>query len=183
MTKTFKVEINGFSITGLKTMVGEDGYITRCNLLFGGRKIGEYFDPADGGAYRFYCAPGFSESAIENAVGTFPSFERDYGLGKEYSTVRWSIGILVDELIDKKGETKAFAKACETNSDLVTINSWKDRRSWMMHIPHSFTDEQTQKAVAKGMLEKKCKEYQWKRYCKEDDFCVNNTVITADMLK
>lgn len=183
MAKTSMPDINGFTFSSLKTMVGEDGYITRCNLLFEGRKVGEYFDPADGSQYRFYAEKDFSESRIEEVIGSFPPVTRDYGLGPKLSTVPYSIGIMVDELIRKRDLLKTLVKYQAKDKDLVTVDCWERNQGWLIGVPRLMGDEQMRKALAGLMVEKGVEKYESRRYRSTEDLNDRNTKVTIDMLR
>lgn len=102
--------INGFTLKGLKTMMGRDGYMINCTLLFNGKKCGDYINQGDGSEYIFYPAEGFSQMGIENALRRFPMIDtHDEELN--LPPIHWNIGILVDRLIGQKETLKEPRKA------------------------------------------------------------------------
>lgn len=143
--ETFRPSINGFSIRGLKTMLGTDGYITRCSLLKDGRKVGEYFDPADGGPYDFTPSKGIARDDIERQIASFPRIHRDYGF--ELPDVDWDIGILVDELVNLGDRFKAYRKAKDRGFHLATIDIWRTGQHFTADVPMVFDDRQAKEGI------------------------------------
>ena len=146
---TFRPSINGYSIRGLKTMLGKDGYITRCSLLKDGKKVGDYFDPADGGPYDFTPSVGVSEQTLEKEISSFPRIHRDYGF--ELPEVDWDIGILVDELVNLGDRFKAFKKAMNRGFHMATIDVWKTGQHFTADVPKVFDDSQSREGIATVM--------------------------------
>lgn len=147
--ETFRPSINGYSIRGLKTMLGTDGYITRCSLLKDGRKVGEYFDPADGGPYDFTPSKGIARDDIERQIASFPRIHRDYGF--DLPDIDWDIGILVDELVNLGDRLKAYRKAKDRGFHLATIDVWKSGQHYMADVPIGFADDKAKEGIAAVM--------------------------------
>lgn len=183
MAKAFNPDINGFTINAVKTLFGTDGYITRCNLLFNGKKVGEYFDPADGGPYDFTAANGFNAVAVERTVAAFPAFERDFGMGKEFSKVRWDIGILVDELLRLKDLSKVMSKTLAIGREMVVVSCWERNAEWSVQIPEGQTDRQIDAGIGKLMAGKKLPKYEWKRCSIPENLCIRNSEVKESSLR
>lgn len=185
MPKGFTPNFNGFTISSLKTMIGEEGLITSCNLLFKGKKLGSYFDAADGSMYRFYPEIGFSEQSINEVLKAFPTITIDCEFDDEISStpLHWDIGLLVEELVSKKEMQKQLKKALETSRDLLVINSKKQGRSWTATIPNSMSDKEADMIVAKQLVMQKCNSYDIKRYRSLEDLNTQNTEVDILMFK
>lgn len=183
MKKTFNPDINGFTANAVKEIQGTDGCVIRCNLLFNGRKVGEFFDPSNGRPYSFKASVGFRSSAIESTVASFPDLKTAFGSGAECTAVRWDIGILVEELIRLKDMSNALAKAADRTMDLVTVDSLERNAEWMVQIPRSMTDGEAAMEISMIMERMKIQNYEWKRYTESVDLCISNTQVTEDMLR
>lgn len=178
---TFRPSINGYSIRGLKTMLGTDGYITRCSLLKDGRKVGEYFDPADGGPYAFTPADGISGQGLEKEISSFPRIHRDYGF--DLPDIDWDIGILVDELVNLGDRFKAYRKAKDRGFHLATIDVWKSGQHYMADVPIDFTDDKAKEGIATVMGRQLGKEADLEItiYRSESDFTILLKETTNEM--
>lgn len=66
--KRFHPSINGFSITNVKTMPSEDGYVIYAEVLFNNQTIGRFIDKGDVSEYSFYANAPYSTRKIENVV-------------------------------------------------------------------------------------------------------------------
>ena len=164
--------INGFTLKGLKTMMGRDGYMVNCTLLFNGRKCGDFLDQGDGSEYTFYPVEGFTQRGIENALRRFPLIDtRD----EEFALppVHWNIGILVDRLIGIKETLKEFRKAQKKGYELAIVtNNWTNGYYTVL-VPTKASDEELKKVIDDGMKKKGIDDYSWKRYRTEDDLTEN----------
>lgn len=137
---TFTPSINGFSIKSVKTMPSKDGYALYCKVYFNDKKIGDFVDKGDGGEYSFYADKPYSTSKIESVVRSFPPVVRDYGFG--LIETEYSIGILVDDLLEMRETAKHVKKLEGTGRDYLRIDNWKSGRHLYAEIPSNMSDQQ-----------------------------------------
>lgn len=116
-----KVKINDFAISGLQMMESTDGYAIRCNLIYKGKPLGVFFDKGDGSDYYFYPEKGHTQMEVEMMLEgeDFPPID---GLLPDLPPMRWNIGILVENLIERKDLDDRIAKAKKDGRDLVVID-------------------------------------------------------------
>lgn len=112
---TFRPSINGFSLSGLRTMPGMDGLVIKCNILLSGRKIGEFFDDGWGSGGSFAPCKGYKEELGLNQVlaQAFPPLEIEADSGwtaEKLPPVDMSISILVGKLVALEEDYKTFRK-------------------------------------------------------------------------
>ena len=171
--------INGFTLKGLKTMMGRDGYMVNCTLLFNGymvnctllfngRQCGDFLDQGDGSEYTFYPAEGFTQISIENALRRFPLIDtQDKEL--DLPPIHWNIGILVDRLIGIKETLKELRKAQKKGYELAIVTNNKTGGYYTILVPPPASDETLTEVIDDGMRKKGIEDYSWKRYRSEDD--------------
>ena len=174
--------INGFTLKGLKTMTGHDGYMVNCTLLFNGKNCGDYIDQGDGSEYMFYPADGFSQIGIENALRRFPLIDtHDEELN--LPPIHWNIGILVDRLIGQKETLKDFRKAQKKGYELAIITDNKTNGFYTVLVPPQSSDEALVAVIDNGMKKKGIDDYSWKRYRTEDDISESYIDLKTEDLK
>ena len=160
--------INGFTLKGLKTMMGRDGYMVNCTLLFNEKKCGDYIDQGDGSEYTFYPAEGFTQRGIENALRRFPLIDtHDEEL--DLPPIHWNIGILVDRLIGIKETLKEFRKVQKKGYELAIVTNNRTNGFYTVLVPPASSDKALGKVIDDGMRKKGIDDYSWKRYRTEDD--------------
>ena len=145
--------INGFTLKGLKTMMGRDGYMVNCTLLFNEKKCGDYIDQGDGSEYTFYPAEGFTQRGIENALRRFPLIDtHDEEL--DLPPIHWNIGILVDRLIGVKETLKEFRKAQKKGYELAIVTNNRTNGYYTVLVPPASSDKALGKVIDDGMRKK-----------------------------
>lgn len=174
--------INGFTLKGLKTMMGRDGYMVNCTLLFNGKKFGDYIDQGDGSEYIFYPAEGFSQLGIENALRRFPLIDT-HDEEPELPPIHWNIGILVDRLIGQKETLKEFRKAQKKGYELAIITNNRTGGFYTVLVPPTSSDEALKKVIDDGMRKKGIDDYSWKRYRTENDLIESYIELKIDDLR
>ena len=105
-------------------MESTDGYAIRCRLLYKGKSLGMYFDKGDGSEYYFYPENGHRQAEVEDMLKgeDFPPID---SLLPDLPPLSWNIGILVEELINRKDLDDRIAKAKKEDKDLVVIDDEK----------------------------------------------------------
>ena len=116
MGKTFRPSINGVSIAGVKTFMGQDGYGLSCTVYLNGKKAGVYTDTADGNLFgEFYgdrkpldelvkkmpkrpIGDLMTEVELEDLVNDLYNLNEEYKIWKRYNSKGgYSIGIVYDK--------------------------------------------------------------------------------------
>lgn len=115
-----EARVKDFSITGLQMMESTDGYAIRCNLLYKGRRLGEFLDKGDGGEYYFYPENGHTQAEVE-AMLTGEDFPPIDNLFPDMPPLGWNIGILVEHLIERRDIDERIAKAKREGRDLIIV--------------------------------------------------------------
>lgn len=123
MATTFNPSINGYSITSLKMMEGEDGYSIRCKLYKNSKALGEFYDKGDGSMYEFFPVKGKSEQEIENNIKAELPPCSTYDDGEP---MYYDIEILVNKLICLKDYYKAWKKKAPKNYWVIKCLSEND---------------------------------------------------------
>ncbi len=177
-----KVSINGFSISALKQMAGYEGYVTSCNLLFNGKKIAGYYDAGDGGEYDLWPERGYSRCKIEEAVASFKPMDKDYGLGE--GPIEWNVGILVEEIINRKADAKYFDKLWTSkHMFLAVVHCWKMNKHWYMEFPMNYKDDMVAEAVKKAMEKHGITDYTYEFYWCADQFETKADFVCEESMK
>ena len=119
-----EAKIRDFTISGLQMMESTDGYAIRCRLIYKGKSLGMFFDKGDGSEYYFYPENGHTQVEVEVMLSgeDFPPIDN---LLPDLPPISWNIGILVEELINRKDIDDRVAKAKEEGKDLVVIDDEK----------------------------------------------------------
>lgn len=167
MPKIITPNINGFSISKLKTMQGEDGYIIRCCLHRNGKLLGEFFDKGDGSEYMFYPCLAHSQSEIEEILQSFPMIESE---DEGYPSINWNIGILVDRLIEKKELLKLFRQAKKEKNSLIAVHDTEHNFDYTFLCSETMTGDKLKSELASLTIEKDIKHFKWTRFDSEEDF-------------
>lgn len=115
-----EARIKDFSISGLQMMESTDGYAIRCRLIYKGSSLGMYFDKGDGSDYYFYPENGHTQAEVEDML-TGEDFPPIDNLFPDLPPLDWNIGILVEELIERRDLDDRIAKAKKEGRDLVVV--------------------------------------------------------------
>ena len=175
-----RAEINGFSISSLKTMQGLEGWITRCNILFKGKKIGSYFNDGNGGAYNFYPESSYSSEKIERVISTFPRIERDFGY--DLPLVDWDMGILVEELVEKGKTLAQYRLAEKQGRHLVEGIDWKRDIAIRINMDPTLSDWEAETILMQSFKRSNGTISEWHRYTCCEDINDSNTEVDESML-
>jgi serine protease inhibitor ecotin len=176
---TFTPSINGFSIKSVKTMPSEDGYAVYCKVYFNDKKIGDFVDKGDGGEYSFYADKPYSSCKIEQVVRSFPKIVRDYGFG--LMEVEYSIGIMVDDLMEMKDIAKEVKKLEGTGRDYVRIDDWKGGRHLSAEVSATMSDEDMSERLKVDLAKRGMCEFEIRRYRSLDDLYIQSIMVNEKM--
>lgn len=177
---TFYPSINGFSIRSVKSMPSEDGYAVYCKVYFNDRKIGDFVDKGDGSEYSFYADKPYSSYKVEQIVRSFPTIVRDYGFGQ--MEVEYSIGIMVDELMEMKDIARRLKKLEGTGRDYVSIDDWKGERHLSAEVSKAMNDDEMEARLRADLKKRGMEEFEMKRYRSQDDIRIYDMQIDIDDL-
>ena len=158
--------LDGFTISRLEMMEGEDGYMIRCSLYRNSKKLGMFFDRGDGSEYSFYPEKGVSQKAIEDYLATLPMIEPTE---EGFPPIHWNIGILVDELIRRKELESRIRKAAKAGKSLVSICDSRTGAEYQMTCNSKMTDEVLEKELDSFLKTKGIMQFSWKRYDSIED--------------
>ena len=176
----FRPSINGYSISGLKTMQGRDGLVISCSVLKDGKKVGEFYDGGDGAPYRFD-----GPDSIEKEVAAFPPFDYEsYNWNTETperKKMDWDLGILVENLMGLKDDYNAFRKHEVGDSVAIVDIPRTSRKITCEFDSRAKSDKEIRKhldGVVRDLLKSLAPVYQdchytVKIYHKEEDFTVS----------
>lgn len=170
--KRFTPTINGFSIGSVRTMPSEDGYACCCKVYFNGKKVGDFLDKGDGSEYSFHANPPFSSSKIEAVIRSFPSTNRDYGLGS--MEVPYDMNQMVNDLMEMKEIAKELRNLEGSGRDYVLIDDWRTGRHFTCTPPCGISDEELKKKLDSDMEKYGIPTYELRRYRKLEDLYVVN---------
>ena len=154
-----EARISDFSISGLQMMESTDGYAIRCRLLYKGKSLGVFFDKGDGSEYYFYPDNSHSQAEVE-AMLTGEDFPPIDNFLPDLPPLSWNIGILVEELINRKDLDDRIAKAKKEGRDLVVIDDEKAGYRYYVKF-RSFAPEE---AVAMYVKANYGNNVKWVRY-------------------
>lgn len=181
MTKNITPTINGFSIKSVQTMPSEEGYAVYCKVYFNNKKIGDFVDKGDGGEYSFYADRPYDTAKIEKVVRSFPTKNRDYGLG--LMDIPYDMCQMVDDLMEMKEISKALNKLDGTGRDYVVIDEWKTNRHLNCSPSKMMSDEELNSSLRKQLLNMGLIDCEIRRFRGAEDLQVVNTFVTEDILK
>ena len=167
MPNTPTPNINGFSISNLSLMQGEDGYVIRCKLHKAGKLLGVFFDQGDGSEYMFYPCSRYTQKEIEEILNNFPLIESE---DEELPQIHWNIGILVDKLIEKKELLKLFRQAKKENKSLITVHDTEHNFDYTFMCSETMTGDKLKSELTSLTIEKGIKHFEWTRFDSEEDF-------------
>lgn len=157
---TAKASINGFSISNLKMMEGEDGYVIRCTLSRDGKKLGEFFDRGDGSEYYFYPTAGHTQDEVESILQSFPMIESEE---EGFPAIHWDIGILVDKLIQKKEQLRMFNAAKKRGESLILVHDREHHIDYTLTCSEKMTDASLESGLKTILAKRGITDYEWKR--------------------
>lgn len=164
---TLKASINGFSISNLKTMMGEDGYVIRCTLLREGKKLGEFYDKGDGSEYYFYPTAGHTQDEVETILHGFPVIEfKEEG----FHAIHWNIGILVEKLIQKKEQQRLYNAAKKRGKSLILVHDREHHLDYTLTCSEKMADASLESGLKATLAKKGITDFEWKRYQGFGDF-------------
>ena len=178
--KRFTPTINGFSIGSIQTMPSEDGYACYCKVYFNGKKVGDFVDKGDGSEYSFHADPPYSTAKIEQLIRSFPSTNRDYGLGP--MEVAYDMNQMVNDLMEMKEISKELRKLEGSGRDYVLIDEWKTGRHFTCTSSRSTTDEELEASLRGELLARGLTDYAIRRFRSLGELHVVNTFVSEALL-
>lgn len=121
----FRPSINGYSISALKTMDGQDGLVIRCNLLKNGKKVGECFDGGYGGEMEFtgQGINGICWSDLDDELNGWGAWH-----GEDFN---WDIGLLVEDLINMGEDYKYYKQSVKAGFNTTATYELPDGNTYL----------------------------------------------------
>ena len=134
---------NPYTVKGIKSFQGMEGYGYECSLYKDGKRIGTVTDVADGGGMLQCNLKDGEEAALEAYCKTLPKhhFEAD---GKDH-TFDVDPCIFVSELVDNFEEEKRHKRLCKTKTVYLLHDSpeslWSIKRAYTEQVEQQLKDK------------------------------------------